>query len=91
MICNPLRNPDIVFREEFDDWGVLFDPETGNAVALDPVAVFYWKRLDGTNDCHALVEMLKLECDDVPEEAMEHFYEFLGQLEKVGFVSMRKG
>ena len=87
MICNPLRNPDIVFRKEFDDWGVLFDPETGNAVALDPVAVFYWKHLDGLNDNEKLIKMLKQECEDVPEEATEHLDKFITQLEDSGFIS----
>ncbi len=26
----PIANPMIVFREEFDDWAVLFNPETGD-------------------------------------------------------------
>jgi len=87
MNCNPLRNPDIVFREEFDDWGVLFDPETGNAVALDPVAVFYWKHLDGSNDMPTLLGMLKQECEDVPEGAPEHLDKFIEKLECSGFIS----
>ena len=23
----PVVNPDLVFREEFDDWAILFDPD----------------------------------------------------------------
>jgi len=88
MCNNPLQNPDIVFREEFDEWGVLFDPETGNAVALDPVAVFYWKYLDGSNDRKQLLEMLKMECEDVPEDAQKHLDDFIKQLEDSGFISM---
>ncbi len=88
MSVKPLRNPDIVFREEFDEWGVLFDPETGDAVALDPVAVFYWKHLDGSNNREKLVEMLKMECEDVPEDAIDHLDEFVKKLEDAGFVSI---
>jgi len=88
MCNNPLQNPDIVFREEFDDWGVLFDPETGNAVALDPVAVFYWKHLDGLNNKTNLFEMLKQECEDVPEDAPEHLDKFVKELEDAGFISI---
>ncbi len=88
MKCNPLCNPDIVFREEFDNWGVLFDPETGNAVALDPVAVFYWKNLNGLNDRTKLIKMLSQECEDVPEDATEHLDKFIKQLEDAGFVSV---
>jgi hypothetical protein len=28
---NPIANPLIVLREEFDDWAILFDPDTGSA------------------------------------------------------------
>ena len=91
MSNNPLRNPEIVFREEFDDWGVLFDPETGNAVALDPVAVFYWKHLDGLSNRKTLIEILKQECEDVPEDAPAHLDAFMKQLEDAGFVSVQQG
>jgi len=33
-------NPGVVLREEFDDWAVLFDPDTGESFAVDPVGVF---------------------------------------------------
>lgn len=36
----PIGNPLIVLREEFDDWAILFDPGTGDAFGLNPVAVF---------------------------------------------------
>jgi SynChlorMet cassette protein ScmD len=88
MSFKPLRNPDIVFREEFDDWGVLFDPETGNAVAIDPVAVFYWKHLDGLNDKENLIKILKQECEDVPKDAPEHLDKFINQLKEAGFISL---
>ena len=44
---NPLANPSLVLREEFDDWAVLFDPDTGDSFGLNPVSVFIFKRLDG--------------------------------------------
>ncbi len=44
-----IANPTIVLREEFDDWAVLFDPDTGNAYGMNPVSVFVWKHLDGNH------------------------------------------
>ena len=32
----PIANPSVVLREEFDDWAVLFDSDSGNSLALDP-------------------------------------------------------
>jgi len=43
----PVANPLVVLREEFDDWAVLFDPDSGNAFGLNPLGVFIWKLLDG--------------------------------------------
>ena len=83
----PLANPELVFREEFDDWAVLFDPDTGDAYGLDPVGVFLWKRLDGAHTVDDLVEQLRGECEDeVPDEAPEHVQEFIAKLEKKGYV-----
>ena len=45
----PIANPLSVLREEFDDWALLFDPDSGKVVGLNPVSVFIWKRLDGNH------------------------------------------
>ena len=83
----PLANPKIVLREEFDSWAVLFDPETGDAYGLDPIGVFYWKRLDGERTRRELLEELKKECEDVPAEAPEHLDAFLDSLVERGYAS----
>ena len=86
----PLANPRIVLREEFDNWGILFDPETGDAFGLDPVGIFYWKRLDGKRSRDNLVKELSAECDDVPEEASTHLEAFIDSLIERGFASFEK-
>ena len=73
-------NPLIILREEFDDWAILFDPETGNAFGLNPVGVFIWKLLDGKNSQEDIVNRLREEANGVPEEAGEHLNEFFQQL-----------
>ena len=76
----PVANPLIVLREEFDDWAVLFDPDTGNGFAVDPVGVFIWKRLDGRHTPEEIVSELKINCEDVPDEAGEHCRKFIEEL-----------
>ncbi len=44
---NPIANPVAVLREEFDDWAVLFNPDTADAVGVNPVGVAIWKLMDG--------------------------------------------
>jgi len=82
----PLANPSVVLREEFDDWALLFDPDANEIFAIDPVAVFIWKRLDGKRSCQAIVDELKKHCDDVPQDAYIYLNDFIRQLEERGLV-----
>jgi SynChlorMet cassette protein ScmD len=65
----PLANPLIVLREEFDDWAILFDPDTGNAFGLNPVGVFIWKLLDGKHSIPDILARMQESVEDVPSEA----------------------
>jgi SynChlorMet cassette protein ScmD len=83
----PVANPMVVLREEFDDWAVLFDPDSGEAYGLDPVSVFIWRLFDGKHTSQEILEKLRIECDDgIPEEASEHLKEFIEDLTSKGFV-----
>jgi SynChlorMet cassette protein ScmD len=80
----PIANPLIVLREEFDDWAILFDPDTGNGFGLNPVSVFIWKRLDGEHSVKEILDELRMECKDAPDNAGAHVEEFLEELLKNG-------
>ncbi len=83
----PVAKPTIVLREEFDDWAVLFDPDTGEAYGLDPVSVFIWRRLDGKHTLPMIVEKLDDACeDDLPDDALDHMTAFLEDLSSKGLV-----
>jgi SynChlorMet cassette protein ScmD len=81
----PVANPTIVFREEFDDWALLFDPDTGDAFGINPVSAFIWKRLDGKHTNERIVEELREGCNDVPDEVSAHVEEFIDDLVARGF------
>ena len=83
---NPIANPLIVLREEFDDWAILFDPDTGNAFGLNPTGVFIWKLLDGKHDTDEIVNKLREEADEVPADAAEQARQFIAALEQQGLV-----
>ncbi len=81
----PVANSQIVFREEFDDRAVLFDPDTGDSFGMNPVSSFIWKKLDGKHTLDdILVELCKC-CKDVPDEANEHMEAFLEELKSKGY------
>jgi SynChlorMet cassette protein ScmD len=77
---NPVANPIVVLREEFDDWAVLFDPDTGNAFGLNPVGVFIWKRLDGRHTIEDIQKELHQNCESVPKNANIHLKDFIQSL-----------
>ena len=77
---NPIANPLVVLREEFDDWAVLFDPESGNAFGLNPVSVFIWKHLDGRHTKEDILTKLDEKCTTVPDTAARHLDDFLDGL-----------
>jgi SynChlorMet cassette protein ScmD len=80
----PIANPLVVLREEFDDWAILFDPDTGNAFGLNPVGVFIWKLLDGKHALKDIVRELHENAEDVPEEVETHLNEFVKDLVEQG-------
>ncbi|MFH1541590.1 MAG: SynChlorMet cassette protein ScmD [bacterium] len=82
----PIANPLLVLREEFDDWAVLFDPDTGDAFGLNPTSVFIWKQLDGHNTPHDILNILSEHCENVPDDAANHLNKFLEALIEKGFV-----
>lgn len=84
----PMADSRIVLREEFDNWAVLFDPDSGDAYGLDPVGVFYWKRFDGKRTRKQLIDELKKECEDVPPEAPVHLDAFIDSLVERGYASL---
>jgi SynChlorMet cassette protein ScmD len=81
----PVSNPLIVLREEFDDWAVLFDPDSGDGYGLNPVSVFIWKRLDGQHTTESILSELRENCEDVPDEAGDHINQFVQELVACGF------
>jgi SynChlorMet cassette protein ScmD len=82
----PIANPVVVLREEFDDWAVLFNPDTAEAVGINPVGVVVWKLMDGERDLEKIVAEVKDRFADVPDTAAEEVSWFVSDLTQKGFV-----
>lgn len=80
----PIANPMVVLREEFDDWAILFNPDTGDAFGLNPVSVFIWKQLDGKNFINDILEKLRKVCRNVPDDADKYVKIFVDGLTEKG-------
>ena len=80
LVANPL----VVLREELDDWAILFDPNTGDGFAVNPVSTFIWNRLDGKHTTQDILTELRDNCNNVPEDAESLVGEFIQDLVKRG-------
>lgn len=78
-------NPVISLREEFDDWALLFNPDTGRVVGLTPTAVTIWKYLVQGEGLDAIVKRINAEYEDTPETVEEDIRSFCADLVKHGY------
>ena len=86
-IIYPIANPMVIFREELDDWAVLFDPDANETFALDPVSAFIWQRLDGKHSKADIISELEQACEaGIPDDAVEHLDDFIKELESKSLV-----
>jgi SynChlorMet cassette protein ScmD len=84
----PIANPIVVLREEFDDWAVLFNPDTADAVGTNPVGVAVWKRMDGRRSLDDIVSEIQSSFEDTPDAALEEITAFVNTLAENGFVGL---
>ena len=82
----PIANPTVVLREEFDDWAILFNPDTADAVGTNPVGVAVWKLMDGRHSLAEIVAEIKDQFADVPAAAATEVTAFVKDLAERGFV-----
>ncbi len=77
---NATANPSVVFREDFDDIAVLFDPDNGKTFSLNHTGVLIWKALDGKRSGRDILDKLKENCDCIPDNVEEHLFQFIASL-----------
>lgn len=86
IVEKPIANPDILLREEFDDWALLFNPNTGKGFGINPVGVFVWKLLDGKHSVNDIVEEVRKNFRNVPDNVDEEVKRFVAALSENGLV-----
>lgn len=84
----PIANPVIVLREEFDDWAVLFNPDTADAVGTNPVGVAVWKMMDGKRSMAEIVSEVRNRFEDAPDALSNDITAFVDKLAVNGFVGL---
>jgi SynChlorMet cassette protein ScmD len=89
VTARPIANPLVVLREEFDDWAILFNPDTTDAVGINPMGVTLWKQMDGTLTVAQLAARVRATFADVPEAADAEIAEFVDGLAAKGLVGLQ--
>ena len=82
----PIPNPFVVFREEFDDRAILFDPDKTYAVRINPVGIAVWKMMNGRIDIIEITSEIRKLFVCVPDTASEEIPAFIGDLHSIGFI-----
>ena len=85
-MSQPARNPSVVLREEFDDWAVLYNPDTAEAAGINPVGVAVWKLLDGRRTAVEVAASIREQFKGVPGTADEEIAAFVRDLAEKGFI-----
>lgn len=91
MRDNPVVNPNIVLREEFDDYALLYNPDSVEVFCLNPVGVFIWNRFDGRHTEEEILSDLRSHCNNVPECAGDDLGEFINELAGRGLIKVESG
>ena len=86
----PIVNPVVVLRKEFDDWAVLFNPDTAEAVGINPVGVAIWELLAADSSLLDIIENIKENFADVPGSAAEDVQSFINDLTERGFIGFER-
>ena len=83
-ISRPRANPAIVLREEFYNWAILFDPDSGDTFGLNAVGVLIWKCLDGRHAIEDILKKMNQTFENVSADAKSHIEELIKALIQKG-------
>src|ERR1019366_63847 len=85
----PVANPFVMLREEFDDWAILFNPDTCRGFGLNPIGVYLWKLFDGKHSVDDLLMALRRDAENVPENVHDSVGAFLEALVAEGLTGFQ--
>ncbi|MBI5303639.1 MAG: PqqD family peptide modification chaperone [Chloroflexi bacterium] len=82
-------NPDVVLREEDEDGGLLFNPDTNQIRVLNHTGLFVWKLCDGAHDAPTIANAFCDVYEDVPEDQVgAQVKVFIDEMVANGFIGV---
>ena len=79
-------NPDVIFREDFDDNAILFDSSTDKAFAINAMGALVWKALASKRTLKDITEIVRRDYENIPDNLEEDIKKFINQLIERGLV-----
>jgi SynChlorMet cassette protein ScmD len=86
-----IANPKVVLHEGFDDYAVLFHPDTNQSFGLNPIGLLIWKMLDRKHPLAEIFNAIREQCNEVPENMQNDVESFLTALLDCGFAGYADG
>ena len=71
-----MGNPSVVLREEFDDWAVLFNPDSNAVLGINPMGVYLWKLMDGKRTVKKILDEMRKDCKNIPVDVFSDLSHF---------------
>jgi len=82
-----LCNPDVVLREEDEDGGLLFNPDTNQVKVVNTTGLFIWKQFAALNRADAVAEAILKNFQEATAEVVQaDLKEFLDEMLQSGFI-----
>jgi hypothetical protein len=80
-------NPDVVLREEDEDGGLLFNPDTNQVKVINATGLFIWRQYSDAHLLDDVVSEVKQAFDEVPmEQVVQDVQEFTDEMLASGFI-----
>ncbi len=79
------KKDQVVLREEFDDWALIFDPDTGLICGVNPVGVKVWKLIDGNLTLKDISRIIHESFPDAPDTVEEDVTAFVNEITQKGY------
>lgn len=80
--------PNLFLREEDNEGGILFDPDTGAVRVLNRPASETWKLLDGRRDLMQVIKGLRKKFEELDSNAEKQVLELAEELLRLGVVGL---
>ncbi|MDX9993536.1 MAG: PqqD family peptide modification chaperone [Anaerolineales bacterium] len=82
-------NPDVVLREEDEDGGLLFNPDTNQVKVVNTTGLYIWQKFARACSAQEVVAGLQQEFEDVPaDEVAADVQTFLDDMLQTGFIGV---